>query len=493
MSQPAATRSLSAAVLMLFLAIAPSPSAQPNRDSVLATMKKSTMFMMNTVSNRGGFLAKYTEDLSEQWGEVPARRSMVWVQKPGTVGVGQTLLEAYRTTQDEVFLDAAKECAQALIWGQLPSGGWNYFIDFDPEGTAAWYEEIGAKAWGWEEFYHFHGNATFDDDVTAGAAVFLLDLYTLTLDPAYREPVMKVVEGMLASQYPVGGWPQRFPVRESPDGAGHTEYTAYHTFNDGVIVGNIHFLWKAHQQLGLSACKEAALRGMYFVMISQTGTPQAGWGQQYDLNLKPAGARNYEPAGLCPSTTASNIRHLQDFYGRTGDRRFLRGIPDALDWLDAARLPEGHSTEGHTHAQFVEVGTGKPLYAHREGTSMETGRYWVDYEPGNFPGHYGMQLRLDVEALRKEHERVDALSPEEAAKEWAAKQQPARKPAAVTGDAVQGLLDSVNERGAWIEDLSMPDHRDWKGLPRHAFRGISTRTYCNNMKILMQYVDTLQD
>ena len=458
--------------------------AAPDQATTLAAMKKAATYMMDEVSYRGGFVGKYTEDLSDQWGEVPARRSMVWVQDPGTVDVGRAMLECYQRTGDAQFLDAAKQCAGALIWGQLPCGGWHYFIDFEPERTAEWYETIGSKAWGWEEFYHFHGNATFDDNTTTFAADFLLDLYLETMDPAYREPVMRAVNGILEAQYPVGGWPQRFPTVHKPDGAGHTDYTAYYTFNDNVIVGNIRFMRRCYRELGIKACEESALRGMYFVMIAQLGTPQAGWAQQYDMNMEPGGARSYEPKSVAPSTTTACINNLMRFYKVTGDRRFLRGIPDALDWLDRERLPEGHSPEGRSHAQFVELGTGLPLYAHREGTSMEEGRYWVDHEPGNFPGHYGMQINVDVPALRKEYARVNALSPEEALAEGAWHETAPETP---TAAAVQALLDTQNGNGMWIEDLFAVDHTDWKYKPRREFRGISVRTFCANVKTLARY------
>jgi PelA/Pel-15E family pectate lyase len=446
--------------------------------------------MLDEVAYKGGFLALYTEDLTEQWGEVPATRTMAWVQKPGTVGVGEMLIEAYERTGDEYFLRCAEKTADALIWGHHPSGGWHYFFDFNPAGIQKWYEEVGAHCWGWEEFYHYPGNCTFDDDVTAGATGFLLDLYMTTLDPRYRAPLIAALDFILESQYPNGGWPQRYPLRyDHPNENGGPDYTSFYTYNDGVITGNIHLLLRAYSELGTEEYKEAAFRGMDFVVISQMGAPQAGWADQYDMEMKPGGARTYEPASLAPGATASNIRELMAFYKITGNRKYLRGIPDALDWLDREKLPAGHSEEGHTHAQFVEVGTGKPLYAHREGTSRQQGRYWVDYEPGNFPGHYGMQITLDIEALRKEYDRVSALTPADAKAEYEAEIAAVPASPEVDPETVKNLLDSMNEKGAWIEDLSVPDYTDWKFKPRRQFRGISTRTYVNNMRTLMDAVE----
>jgi PelA/Pel-15E family pectate lyase len=463
-------------------------AASPTEGDVVAAMKRASAFMLDTVSYRGGFVRLYTEDLTERWGEVPARETMVWVQDPGTVSVGRVLLEAYQSTGDTAFLARCRQTANALVWGQHPAGGWHYFIDFAPEGIEQWYRDVGTQCWGWEEYYHYYGNCTFDDNTTTGATDFLLDLYRATGDPTYRAPLLKALGFILDAQYPLGGWPQRYPIqvdRLSDHGPG---YSAHYTFNDGVTANNIYLLLKAYDALGNEAYLEAARRGMFFVATSQHGAPQTGWAQQYDMRLEPGAARGYEPAGLSPATTVDNIGHLMQFFKITGDTRFLRGIPSALDWLDNSRLPEGHSDAGHTHAMFVEIGTGKPLYAHREGTSRQEGRYWVDYEPGNFPGHYGMQLSVDVDALRGEHDRVAALSPAEAKAEYETTQAATAAPPAADPDSVKQVLDAMDARGAWVEDLSVVDYTDWKYRPRREFRGISTPTFTRNMHTLVNYI-----
>ena len=456
-------------------------AAGPGRDDVLGAMKRAAGFMMDTVSERGGFVEKYTADLSDRWGEVPARRSMIWVQEPGTVSVGRVLLEAYQATGDRTFLRQADRAADALIAGQHPTGGWHYFIDFDPGGIETWYAEVASKCWGWEEYYHYYGNCTFDDNVTTGAADFLLDLFMVTKSVKHRRAVDKAIGFILTSQYPEGGWPQRYPLREG--------YSSHFTFNDGVTTNNIYFLLKACRLLGNVKYKRAAVRGMQFVVISQMGAPQAGWGLQHDLDLRPSGARSYEPAGLSPSTTVENVRHLMRFYKITGDRRYLRGIPDAIGWLEKAQLPKGHSDQGHTHGQFLELGTDRPLYAHREGTSIEKGRYWVDHEPTNFPGHYGMQVRIDVAALKREYERVSGLSPADAMAEDRAASETRPAVGAVDGEMVRAAIEAMDKRGAWVEDLSAVDYHDWKGRPRRTFRGISTRTFVNNMRMFVIYLN----
>ena len=59
--------------------------------------------------------------------------------------VGMVLLEAYKISKDPQYLRYSEKCANALIYGQHPEGGWHYFIDFDPQGINKYYEEIKSR------------------------------------------------------------------------------------------------------------------------------------------------------------------------------------------------------------------------------------------------------------------------------------------------------------------------------------------------------------
>ncbi|MFC1607495.1 pectate lyase [Candidatus Latescibacterota bacterium] len=482
--------------VMLVLAVVFSVhvSADPAQEDVLAAMKKSAEFMVNSVSNKGGFLWKYSSDLSVKWGEVPARETMIWVQDPGTVGVGSMFLDAYLATGETQYLEYAQNAANALIWGQHPSGGWHYFIDFDMTGVRQFYDDVYSKCWGWEEYNHYYGNCTYDDDVTTGAAKFMLEIYMATLNPAYRVSVLSALDFILESQYPNGAWPQRYPLKHDYPHNGHPDYTSYYTYNDNVIQGNIYFLLEAWEKLGNEEYKNAAYRGMDFLIISQLAEPQAGWGQQYDMEMRSAAARSYEPASVMPGQTRRCIRDLQTFYKISGDRRYLAGIPAAIKWLELSYLPADHkSNERVTHATFYELGTNKPLYAHREGTSIETGRYWIDYEPRNFPGHYGMQTRIDVAGIKKEFDRVSALTPEQAMAEYRDQRARSGRARRVNAETVTKLIDTMDDRGIWLEDVRFPDIVDAVNTPATIMEGISTRTFILNMRTLINYLRYLNE
>lgn len=395
--------------------------AQPKKleQETRSAMLSATRFMVEKASTNGGYVAYYMPDFSRKWGELEAFHTQVWVQDPGTVSMGNVFLDAYSATGDEYYYLAAEKVASVLIWGQLPEGGWNYLIDFAGDRSLKqWYNTIGKNAWGFEEYYYYYGTTTFDDSNTSGPANFLLRLYLQKMDSKYKPVIDNVIQLMIDSQYPLGGWPQRYPLKHDHPKNGKEDYSSFYTFNDEVISGNIDFLINCYKTLGEERLLDPIRRGMNFYLLTQQGNPQGGWGQQYDMDLQVAHARSYEPPALMPGYTYAHVLLLIKYYHLTGDRKFLARIPDAIQWLESTILPEDKNEGGkRTHATFIEVGTNKGLYAHRKGTGVADGHYWWDYDDRNQLAHYGGKTKINIQFLKDEYKRVNALSPEEASKD----------------------------------------------------------------------------
>ncbi|MCC6489560.1 MAG: pectate lyase [Candidatus Hydrogenedentes bacterium] len=470
----------------------------PNPAQVRDTMRRATDFMMNSVSNRGGFVWAYTLDL-EPFGELPARKSMIWVEPPGTPSVGLVLLEAYRATGDAVYLDYAKRVVRPLIWGQHPSGGWNYFIDFDPHGLPEYYETFLSKCWGWWEHVHPYDNCTFDDFVTTESTRFLLRFYAATLDPELRGPLDKALDHILRAQYPNGAWPQRYPPGKPHSLFGRPDYTSFYTFNDGVMSDCIDFMLEAAETLSRPDCRAAAIRGMDFYLLAQLPGPQAGWAQQYSPDMKPAWGRPFEIATICAGESVSCIDDLMRFYALTGDRRYLDAVPPALDWLERSIIP---GAEGYTHTYYYEADSNKPLYIRQEGEAIEEVTYTVTNEvEGSYP--YGNRMTLDVGALRREYERVSALSAEEPKADYEDRLRAKPLPKAVLGgflakalaetqqspDGINAIVNSLDTRGGWQELIHIPDPFSPFTKPGRDFTGYSTGGYIGRMYRLINYLD----
>ena len=180
---------------------------QVRRDAARA-LRKATDFFVTQVSTEGGYLWKYSEDLTKREGEATATETTVWVQPPGTPTVGMALLEAYRRTGDSYYLDAAKQAGYCLVRGQLRSGGWGYRIEFDPKRRARYAYRVDPPS----DASSTRNTTTLDDNTTQAALRLLMELdKTLEFhDARIHEAVDYAFSALLAVQYPNGAWPQRF-------------------------------------------------------------------------------------------------------------------------------------------------------------------------------------------------------------------------------------------------------------------------------------------
>lgn len=453
-------RRLLLAFLLLF---AVAPAAAQSRAEIERVMMRATRFMVEEVATHGGYVWSYLPNLSRRWGEIEAGPRMIWIQPPGTATMGHLFLDAYHATGDAYYYRAAERVADALIRGQHPSGGWNYFIDFAGEAsTRRWYETIGANAWRMEEFQHFGGNATFDDAGTSEASQFLLRLYLEKRDPRFRPAIDRAIDFVLASQYPIGGWPQRFPHSDSDPA-----YVRLITFNDDVAAENIRFLVMVWQTMGETRVRDAITRGMNVFLVTQQGAPQPGWALQYTLDLQPAAARSYEPLALVTHTTAANVRALMDFYRLTGETKFLARIPEALDWLDSVRVPAGQERGNRAFPTFIEIGSNRPIYVHRRGSNVVNGSYYWDYSPEATIGHYNALRAIDTAALRRDYQDLRRTAPHEvraASPLYAANPPPLPRyfvtdmqagsdMNAIGGGDARALIRGLNRRGYWPTPL----------------------------------------
>ncbi|MBI2435958.1 MAG: hypothetical protein HYV26_24140 [Candidatus Hydrogenedentes bacterium] len=441
----------------------PEVSAQTtlSREDVAAAMRRATEFMFG-LAHRGGFVWLYVADTLEPYGELKARPSMVWVEPPSTPSVGIMLLKAYEATKDRYYLGRARDVAGALAAGQYPSGGWNYFIDFDPDGLPQYYEDFFSKCWGWQEYLKKRDNCTFDDYSTTEPTRFMLRLYALTQDPAHGAVLRKALDHVLRAQYPNGGWPQRFPL----DGE-HPDYTACVTFNDDVALDCILVLLEAHETLQENQYLRAARKGMDFYLRAQLAPPQAGWAQQYDADLQPAWGRPFEIGTVSAVQTHQNILDLFQFFKLTGDAKYLAPIPGALAWLERARIP---NNEQFTHTCFYEMGSNRPVYIRQTGTTVHDVRYELTYtEEGCYP--YAPRVSVPLEFLRGELARLESLAPGQARAEHDQERKQAALPEFKRGlylvlalgkteqsaEGVAAIVQGLDARGGWPDEVSLLD------------------------------------
>lgn len=394
-------------------------------------MERATRYFVSKVATHGGYLWTYSEDLKERAGEGKATQSQIWVQPPGTPSVGFAFLRAYRVTGSEIYLNAAKGAADALVWGQLASGGWDYRIDFDSVASRRWYfrrdKEKGQGPNG------RRNTSTFDDNNSQSALRLLMAIDQATnRQLSYHRAAEYGLRFMLKSQFPNGGWPQRFP----PPSRG---YAGYYTFNDNAINDCIKVVLEAYRIYGDKRFMESAKKGGDFIIASQLGSPQSGWAQQYDYNMKPAPARWFEPAACNGAVTCRNIRTLIELFLETGEEKYLKPISSALKWLEKSKLREG------VWARFYELGTNRPIYV--------TADRRVVYERVNLRPGYGWFGNYGGEEVARLYKKVVAVGREKYLAEKARPPSPAEKRRRLRSleAQVRKIIAAQDAEGRWVE------------------------------------------
>ena len=197
--------------------------------------------------------------------------------------------------------------------------------------------------------------------------------------------------------------------------------------------------------------------------------PQPAWAQQYDFDMHPCWARKFEPASITGGESQGAIRILTRLFVETGDRKFLAPIPKALDYLERSRLPNGQI------ARFYELQTNKPLYF--------TKTYELTYDDSDLPTHYGFKQDGKLDQLRREYDGVTKLTEKELVARRDSK--PSRPKSSKSLEAqVQKLIESLDDRGAWVEDGQLRYH----GKSDPTRRVIDSGTFIRNIGTLSRYL-----
>lgn len=465
------------------------PSNQPRAErskqwaSAAEAMKRASTFFTQEVAAHGGFVYHYSSDLQRRWGEGEATQDQIWVQPPGTPTVGLAFLAAYDATGDVFYLDAAREAAEALCYGQLKSGGWTNCVDFDPQGNrTAQYRNGKSKG---------KNNSSLDDGQTQSALRFLLRVdQALNFQHAQiHEATQLGLDSLLAAQFSCGAFPQVWvgPVGRHaakpasfPDYDWRTEgkikdYWTLYTLNDDLAVYVAETLREA---MAVTQDKKYmdALRNLGdFLVLAQLPEPQPAWAQQYNFEMQPVWARRFEPPAVSGHESQGVIGLLMDIYQQTGDRKYLQPIPAALDYLRRSQLADGQL------ARYYELRTNRPLFMQRSRGD----EYELTYDDSNLPDHYGWMFASRVAELRERYEALVSVPHQPMAQSSSS----SAEDFTATSSVVANIIDSLDPRGAW---LSRSDGSRLVGQLRLPIGEpfISSEQFSQNLTQLAEFIAT---
>lgn len=468
-------------LLTLLVAAASLAAQTPDRETVLRSMRKAADFYRTQVATEGGYHYYYTSDLSYGRSESAEGPTQVEVQREATPAVALAYLSAWDATGDKQYLEYARAAGHALVRGQLCSGGWDYLIEFDAEKRKQ-YQYRSDKNCG----ESLRGVTNLDDNVTQGALRVLMrvDQELKFSDAAIHEAALYALDKLMAAQYPIGAWPQRFkkppdhaqfPVKQAsyPDSWPRKwpgpDYMSHYTFNDNTTADAIDMMLEAARIYGDARYKASAEKGGQFILLAQMPDPQPAWAQQYDRDMHPAWARVFEPPSVTGGESQGIMRMLMTLYRETGDRKYLAPIPKALDYLKRSFVTPTRDEvfrrlgDGPVLARFYELKTNRPIYitkgsrlsASGLGSRMVDG-YELSYTPESVITHYGVLISgRELASIEEDYKRVAAadsktlrrpdklrsLSP------WSDGMRRARE----RSSGLAQLISSLDERGAWTK------------------------------------------
>lgn len=441
------------------------------RQKTLAALRKATDYYRGHVATHGGYVYFYALDLQRRWGEGAATQDQIWVQPPGTPTVGMAYLAAYRATGDDFYLKAATEAAQALVYGQLESGGWTNSIDFAPDGKlVARYRNGKGRG---------RNHSTFDDGISPSALQLLM-----RVDQAHQFQHQEIhnattvgLNAVLQAQFQNGAFPQvwigpvapqptvpaRYPTYDWRTENRIKEYWDLYTLNDDTAAYIANTLISASEIYHDERYSRALQRLGDFLILSQMPDPQPAWAQQYDYQMRPVWARKFEPPAIAGRESEGVIQTLMAIYQHTGDAKYLQPIPRAIAYLKKSRLPDGRL------ARYYELRSNTPLFMNH--------LYELTYDDSDVPPHYGWKTESRLEAIEQQYRDLTSQTKLPAAA--ANPEQLAKR--------VREIIGELDDQGRWKSQ-----HRGEPLVGQPKFRPaelyLSSRVFSQNVEVLSEYL-----
>lgn len=454
-------------------------AAEPSPSAARHGMQRATEFFREHCSASGGYVFRISADLKLREGESRVGATTAWIEPPATPAVGAAYLKAYQLTGEDYLLQAAQATAEALLQGQLLSGGWTEQIEFAPADRRQYAYRVEGDAVNGRR-----NTTTFDDNKTQASIRFLmkLDQQAQQRDARLHEAVTYALEAVLRAQYANGAWPQKiegemhdesvpnlsaqYPdqwSREFPN----QRYTGYYTLNDSTLCDLIHTMLEAGELYDEPRYTESALRGGEFLLRAQMPMPQPGWAQQYNPQMQPAWARKFEPPAITGGEAQEVMRTLLVIYRLKPDQRYLEAVERGLTYYRSSLLPDGRL------ARFYELHTNRPLYFTRD--------YVLTYEDNDLPTHYGFKVGSSLDSLARELKKLQQ-APTNATTEKRVAERRQGASSSLQRSAAE-VLEDLDERGAWVEAGSLRTHPD-----AQVDQIISSATFARNLLTLAEYI-----
>ncbi|MDP2886189.1 MAG: pectate lyase [Ignavibacteria bacterium] len=303
--------------------------------------------------------------------------------------------------------------ADNLLLYQYPSGGWPKNIDMAEELNASQKERLKAQ--------NHLDSSTIDNTATYTQLRYLAKVYNSTKLERFRESFLKGLDYLLAAQYPNGGWPQFYPLREG--------YYSHITFNDDAMIGVMKLLRDIAEKKSAFAfidsqrrvkAELAVAKGLQCILKCQIRVDGmfTVWCAQHDEHdFSAAKARTYELPSLSGNESVGVLEFLMGVEKPSDEIK--NSIQSAVAWFNKVRIQGIRVIEvndtlkparkdkviikdpsaPHMWARFYEIGTNRPFFCSRDGIKRDN-LFEISYERRN---HYNWLDYWPQRLLEKEY------------------------------------------------------------------------------------------
>lgn len=285
--------------------------------------------------------------------------------------------------------DEAARIGNQLILFQKDNGGWTKNEDFTLILTQAEKDKVIASKSDISE-------TTIDNRTTYTQLQYLAKLITGSLQksqppgqhPQHLAAFFKGFDYLLSSQYPNGGFPQFFPLKEG--------YYTHITYNDDAMVGVLEFFrdiaqnkddYKFVDEERRAKAEKAVQKGIDVILKSQVkinGVKTVWCAQHDEVTLVPAPARNFEPISLSGYESVGLVKFLMEIKNPSSE--VIDAIESAVKWFEKTKItgikvetiPVKDSPRGVDRvvvqdknapplwARFYEIPTNRPIFIGRD-------------------------------------------------------------------------------------------------------------------------------
>ncbi len=292
----------------------------------------------------------------------------------------------------------AVRIAENLLLYQREIGGWDKNIDMalalGPKERALLEKEKRDP----------EAHSTIDNDATYTQLRYLAKVYSATKQERYAAAFRRGFDYLLKAQYPNGGWPQFYPLRNG--------YWSHITFNDDAMIGVMDLLRDMAQPKAefafltdaeRASARQAGERGVECILKTQVvqGGKLTVWCAQHDeRSLAPAKARAYEHPSLSGSESVGIVQFLMGIERPPAE--VVKAVEAAVAWFRANKIsgirvdmkPAPGTPKGSDHtvvedpaapplwARFYELGTNRPIFSGRDSV-VKYSLAEIEYERRN--------------------------------------------------------------------------------------------------------------